>query len=117
MSDAEHLLTTVLEMTPPVQVILDVGAQILELNNIEVAKSWLKKHGAIKEAAVFVDDDDELCVVDYEHKVDLLHASPFITRLDSCLIFLDEAYTRGIDLRLPSYYRAAVTLGAGLTKD
>lgn len=116
-SDAEHLLATVLHLTPPVQVILDVGAQILELNNIEVAKTWLKKHDATKEAAVFVNDEDELCVIDREGRVDLLRASSFFTRLDSCLIFLDEAHTRGIDLRLPSDYRAAVTLGAGLTKD
>lgn len=116
-SDAEHLLATVSQLTPPIQVILDVGAQILELNNIEVAKAWLKKHGANKEAAVFVDDDDELRVVDREGRVDLLRSSSFSTRLDSCLIFLDEAHTRGIDLRLPSHYRAAVTLGAGLTKD
>lgn len=116
-SDAEHLLATVLRLTPPVQVILDVGAQILELNNIEVAKTWLKKHDTTKEAAVFVNDDDELCVVDRQGRVDLLRASSFSTRMDSCLIFLDEAHTRGIDLRLPSHYRAAVTLGAGLTKD
>ncbi|KAK7696887.1 hypothetical protein SLS64_014115 [Diaporthe eres] len=116
-SDADHLLATVLHLTPPVQVILDVGAQILELNNIEVAKTWLKKHDTTKDAAVFVNDDDELCVVDREDRVDLLRASSFFTRMDSCLIFLDEAHTRGIDLRLPSHYRAAVTLGAGLTKD
>lgn len=116
-SDAEHLLATVLDLSPPVQVILDVGAQILELNNIEVAKTWLKKHDATKEAAVFVNGDDELCVVDRGGRVDLLRASSFFARLDSCLIFLDEAHTRGIDLRLPSNYRAAVTLGAGLTKD
>ncbi|KAJ0123975.1 hypothetical protein J7T55_012448 [Diaporthe amygdali] len=116
-SDAEHLLGTIVHLTPPIQVILDVGAQILELNNIEVAKTWLKKHDATMEAAVFVNDDDELCVVDRENRVDLLRASSFFTRLDSCLIFLDEAHTRGTDLRLPSHYRAAVTLGAGLTKD
>lgn len=116
-SDAEHLLATVLHLIPPVQVILDVGAQILELTNIDVAKTWLKKHDSTKEAAVFINDEDELCVVDREDRVDLLRASPFSARLDACLVFLDEAHTRGIDLRLPSDYRAAVTLGASLTKD
>lgn len=117
-SDAEHLLATVLNLTPAAQVILDVGAQIIELTNIEVAKTWLlKSNDSTKEAAVFVNDDDELCVVDREGRVDLLHASSFFTRMDSCLVFLDEAHTRGIDLRLPTHYRAAVTLGSGLTKD
>jgi hypothetical protein len=32
-------------------------------------------------------------------------------------IYHDECHTSGIDLRLPQDYRAAVTLGANLTKD
>jgi hypothetical protein len=116
VSDAQHLLDTVLSLSPPVEVILDVGAQILELVNVEVAKTWLKKHPT-KLAAVFVNDSDELSVVDRDGRVDLLRSSSFFTRLDTCLVFLDEAHTRGIDLVLPGSYRAAVTLGAGLTKD
>jgi hypothetical protein len=33
--------------------------------------------------------------------------------MEACFVFLDEAHTRGIDLKLPSNYRAAVTLGPG----
>ncbi|OQN95283.1 hypothetical protein B0A48_18754 [Cryoendolithus antarcticus] len=116
-SDAQHFLNMVLSLEPPVQVILDVGAQILELNNFELAKTWLSMHDSTKEAAVFVDNFDELCAVDRDDRVELLQTSPFLNRLDSCLIFLDEAHTRGIDLRLPVHYRAAVSLGADLTKD
>jgi hypothetical protein len=43
--------------------------------------------------------------------------SPFAEQLDQCLVFLDEAHTRGTDLKLPTYYRAVVTLGTALTKD
>ncbi|KXT10875.1 hypothetical protein AC579_8995 [Pseudocercospora musae] len=92
-------------------------ATILELNNQEVAATWLKKYNTTKEAAVFVDEFDELCVVDRHGRIALLQTSPFANRLGSCLIFLDEAHTRGIDLKLPSTYRAALTLGANLTKD
>ncbi|KAF7189675.1 hypothetical protein HII31_08995, partial [Pseudocercospora fuligena] len=116
-SDAANLLATVSHLDPPVQVILDVGAQILELNNQEVASTWLQKYDTTKEAAVFVDESDDLCVVDRHGRIDLLQTSPFANRLDSCLVFLDEAHTRGIDLKLPSTYRAALTLGANLTKD
>ncbi|KAI6451532.1 hypothetical protein MCOR17_009703 [Pyricularia oryzae] len=49
--------------------------------------------------------------------MELLQTSPFATALDVCLVFLDEAHTRGTDLKLPDDYRAAVTLGAYLTKD
>ncbi|QBZ56802.1 hypothetical protein PoMZ_01718, partial [Pyricularia oryzae] len=38
-------------------------------------------------------------------------------QLDQCFMFLDEVYIRGTDLKLPIYYRATVTLGAGLTKN
>ncbi|XXH01952.1 hypothetical protein Hte_008315 [Hypoxylon texense] len=81
-SVAETLIDIITKMELPTRVILDVGAQILELNNREVAGR-----------------------------------SPFLSQLDVCLVFLDEAHTRGIDLKLPSNYRAAVTLGANLTKD
>jgi hypothetical protein len=117
LTDAEHLLRTAVGLDPPVQVILDVGAQILELDNLGVAKAWLEKSDTTIEAVVFVSDADELCVVDRKGRVDLLQISPFATRLDACLVFLDESHTRGIDLKLPVHYRAIVTLGANLSKD
>ena len=116
-SDAQHLLSAVMKLDPPVQVILDVGAQILEYDNLGLANEWLKLSDASKEAAVFVNASDELCVVDRKGRVDLLQTSPFASRLDACLAFLDESHTRGIDLKLPLNYRAAVTLGAHLSKD
>jgi hypothetical protein len=118
-SDAELLLSMVTKMTPPAQVILDVGAQILELSNLEVARKWLKimsDHDRTQ-AVVFFNDSDELSVLDHKGRIEPLQTSSFAKQLDVCLVFLDEAHTRGTDLRLPEYYRAAVTLGANLTKD
>jgi hypothetical protein len=68
-------------------------------------------------AVVFVNDSDELCVVDRTGLVELLQVSPYGKQMEACLVFLDEAHTRGIDLHLPQNYRAAVTLGPGITKD
>jgi hypothetical protein len=117
-SDAEHLLKVVNNMEPPTRVILDVGAQILELNNFQVAEKWLgmSKEDSTK-AVVFFNDDEELSVLDRRGCVELLQISPFAKQLGDCLIYLDEAHTRGTDLKLPRDYRAAVTLGANLTKD
>nr|POE84323.1 hypothetical protein CFP56_76392 [Quercus suber] len=117
ITDAERLLNMVMALDPPARVILDVGAQIIELSNIEVAKAWLAKHGEDVLAAVYVNEHDELCIVNRKGQVEALQTSSFATQLNSCLVFLDESHTRGIDLRLPEHYRAAVTLGAGLTKD
>ena len=119
-SDAEMLLRIVARKVPPVKVILDVGAQILELSNLEVAREWLKimPDQSEAQAALFFDDDDELSVIDRQgHVVESLQTSAFAKQLDVCLVYLDEVHTRGIDLRLPDNYRAAVTLGANLTKD
>ncbi|CAI7566940.1 unnamed protein product [Penicillium palitans] len=116
--NAPFLLDLVLFLDPPVQVIMDVGAQILEQTNLEVAKHWLQalpRNGPIK-AIAFVDDDDEICVLD-QKGVELLHNSTYARQMEAFHVFLDEAHSRGIDLKLPPSYRAVVTLGHGITKD
>lgn len=118
-SEAEALLTMVTRMEPRTRVIVDVGAQILEMSNIEVAEEWLKMthdHDTTQ-AVVFFNEADELSVIDRNGRVECLRTSSFAGQLDLCLVFLDEAHTRGTDLKLPDSYRAAVTLGANLTKD
>ncbi|KAI1744920.1 hypothetical protein F4680DRAFT_455891 [Xylaria scruposa] len=119
VSDAKTLLDMVIGMDPPVRVILDVGAQILELDNLEVAREWLSSfhESESTEAVVFFDKHDELSVVDREGRIEPLQVSPYMNQLDLCLVFLDQSHTRGTELKLPRNYRAAVTLGAGLTKD
>ncbi|KAE9567462.1 hypothetical protein CGMCC3_g16424 [Colletotrichum fructicola] len=118
-TDAELLLEMVTRLEPPARVILDVGAQILELDNIGVAKRWLAMTDDHEntQAVIFCDENDQLCVVDRRGRVESFQTSPFAGQTDVCLVFLDEAHTRGTDLKLPASYRAAVTLGAGLTKD
>ena len=117
-SDARRLLELVEKLDPSTQVILDCGAQVLELTNQQVAKTWLAMQpGSQKEAVVFVNDEDEVCVLDRQGRIEMLQTSSYAKQLDKCLVFLDEAHTRGIDLRLPKHYRALVTLGANLTKD
>lgn len=119
-TNAEQLLDVVNVMEPPTRVILDAGAQILELSNIEVAKTWLgredTRHAQAK-AVIFFDDNEELSVLDRSGCIEPLQTSPFSKHLDECLVYLDQAHTRGTDLKLPRNYRAAVTLGANLTKD
>ncbi|KAF1915062.1 hypothetical protein BDU57DRAFT_539445 [Ampelomyces quisqualis] len=115
-SDAEHLLELVVNMQPEVRVMLDCGASILEQNNHQVAEAWLKMRDREIQAVVFFDDEN-LSVLDRVGRVEPLQTSPFAKHLDVCLVYLDEAHTRGTDLKLPRHYRAAVTLGQGLVKD
>jgi hypothetical protein len=115
-SDAEHLLALVVQMQPEVRVILDCGASILEQNNRQVVEAWLGlSDGRIQAVAFF--HDEELSVLDRAGRIEPLQTSPFAKQLGVCLVYLDEAHTRGTDLKLPRDYRAAVTLGQGLVKD
>ncbi|KAF4983724.1 hypothetical protein FZEAL_940 [Fusarium zealandicum] len=117
--DSQLLLGMVADMSKSTRVILDVGAQVIDLTNLEFAQEWLKRYDEDEntQAVIFFNDLDEMNVVDRSGKIEDLQTSPFADQLDRCLVFLDEAHTRGTDLKLPTYYQAAVTLGANLTKD
>lgn len=117
--NSRMLLSTVLGMNTQTRVILDVGAQVIDLTNLEFAQQWLAhyQNDDTTQAVVCFNEDDEIIVLDRSGKVEELKTSPFAEQLDRCLVFLDESHTRGTDLKLPPDYRAVVTLGAGLTKD
>ncbi|KAL4928289.1 uncharacterized protein BDV17DRAFT_291782 [Aspergillus undulatus] len=60
-----ELLRLIKAQQPPIQVLIDFGAQILETSNQEVARLWLKQVSAVRaQAAVFFDENDEPIVVD-----------------------------------------------------
>ncbi|KAG1837163.1 hypothetical protein DFJ58DRAFT_863227 [Suillus subalutaceus] len=109
-------IDSLVAQTPEVRVLLDVGAQMLELRNQELAEAWLRATPSAQ-AAVFVNDDDELVVVSLDGTVESLVSSPFAQQLDQCVVYLDDAHTRGTDVKLPYGFRAAVTLGPKVTKD
>lgn len=112
----QGFIDALLAQDPEIRVLLDVGAQMLELRNQELAEVWLRaKDNA--QAAVFVNDDDEIAVVSRDGTVEPLVSSPFAQQLDQCIVYLDDAHTRGTDVKLPSGFRAAVTLGPKVTKD
>ena len=101
---------------PEIRVLLDVGAQMLELQNEELARYWLTLRPDIS-AAIFFNDSDHLTVVTPDGTIEPFISSPFNRQLDKCVVYLDEAHTRGTDLKLPIGMRAAVTLGPKVTKD
>jgi len=112
-----ELIDRIAQSTPPIRVIIDVGAQILELSSLEAARYWLSLVRPAEAGAVIYFDGDELSVVEREGTTQPFLSSSYVTNTGACLVFLDEAHTRSTDLRLPGDYRAAVTLGPGLTKD
>jgi hypothetical protein len=116
-TDAELILSAVNKMDPEVRVVLDVGATILEMDNEQVARNWLSMRKNDGTQAVVFFSGEQLSVLDVTGRVEPFQVSPFASNLDQCLVYLDEAHTRGTDLQLPRSYRAVVALGANLTKD
>ncbi|KAK2793814.1 hypothetical protein FQN51_001032 [Onygenales sp. PD_10] len=115
--DAKTLLDMVIKAEPQIQVILDVGAQVLELQNEQLARRWLEKDTSTSVEAVIYFHDNELYVLTRDGHKETFVVSPYAMQTEKCLVYLDEVHTRGTDLSLPDHYRAAVTLGPNLTKD
>ena len=109
-------LTILRDQEPEIRVLLDVGAQMLDLKNDELAEMWLAITTNAS-AAIYFNEDDELTVLTRDGSKYLFISSPFAQQLDQCIVYLDDAHTRGTDIKFPSGFRAAVTLGPKVTKD
>ena len=70
-----------------IRMLLDAGAQILELDNIALAKTWLEIDTEA-EAAVFFGADERARVVYRDGKSQPLAASPFLDNLGVCVVYL-----------------------------
>ncbi|KAF8601975.1 hypothetical protein BDV93DRAFT_607791 [Ceratobasidium sp. AG-I] len=113
---AKDFLKLLVGQKPEIRVLLDVGAQMLELQNEDLVRCWLEMRPEIS-AAVFFSDKDELMALPQNGTSVPLATSPFAQQLDKCIVYLDDGHTRGTDLKLPKQTRAAVTLGPKVTKD
>ena len=100
-----------------IKILIDAGAYILEMDNKTLVKKWLKIDSG-PQAAVYFGDDNRAWV-QYRGGKDVvpLLATPFAENLEDCLVYIDEAHTRGVDLKLPQQAHGALTLGLGQTKD
>ncbi|KAG2112417.1 hypothetical protein DEU56DRAFT_935108 [Suillus clintonianus] len=113
---AGELLKVIAKQTPEIRVLLDVGAQVLDLENDEVAKMWLDINQDAQ-AAIYFDRHDRFVVRTRDNVIEPFSASCFAQQLDQCVLYLDDEHTRGMDIKLPRGFRAAVTLGPKVTKD
>ncbi|CAE6444681.1 unnamed protein product [Rhizoctonia solani] len=116
IASARDFVDSLAMQSPIIDVLLDVGAQMLDMTNEELARYWLGlRPDAL--AAVYFNDNDELLVLSQDEGPSRLITSPFAQRLDKCIVYLDDSHTRGTDLKLPRDARGAVTLGPKVTKD
>ena len=112
----QAFLRLVATQQPEIQALLDVGSQILDLSNVQVAKAWLE---IARDAAgaIYFNDSDELMVLTRNGSISPLSSSALSQQLSRCVVYLDHAHTRGTDIKFPVGSRAAVTLGPKVTKD
>jgi hypothetical protein len=101
---------------PQIRVLLDIGAQMLDLQNKELVQYWLDINQMAK-AGIYFDDDDQLMVISRDGTIESFRSSPYREQTGNCIVYLDDAHTRGTDLKLPRDWKAAVTLGRKVTKD
>lgn len=99
-----------------IRMLLDAGAQIIESDNITLARMWLEVDSD-PDAAVYFAENGQAWVLYRDGRGQPFAASPYLNNLAACCVYLDEAHTRGVDLKMPSNARAALTLGMGQTKD
>ncbi|CAF3342468.1 unnamed protein product [Rotaria socialis] len=116
-ANLETILYEITNYKPMINVILDVGALLVEGTNREIAMKWLKlsDKNKIDYAVYFEFDCVVVCDRQFQHHSFL--TSPASEQLDRCVIYLDEVHTRGTDFKFPNGFTAAVTLGSGVTKD
>lgn len=101
-----------------IRILIDAGAYILEMDNITLAHTWLMIDHEAKAAIYFRSDNQAWVHYRGDTKNDApLLATPFADDLSECVVYLDQAHTRGIDLRFPLYARGALTLALKQTKD
>jgi hypothetical protein len=99
-----------------IRMLIDAGAQILEMDNLSLVKAWLKVDHEAPAAVYFNTENKPFVFYRHGSQIPLL-ASPFADNLGHCLVYLDQAHTRGTDLKMPAGARGALTLGLGQTKD
>ncbi|KAF8901480.1 hypothetical protein CPB84DRAFT_1815184 [Gymnopilus junonius] len=91
---------------------LATNAQVLEYLLRPENEHYICTESSKGQPCVFF-DADQLSVISKDGLVEPLYSSPFYQRLNECIVYLDDAHTRGTDLKLPPHYRAADRLVQG----
>ncbi|KAK6330344.1 hypothetical protein TWF696_003440 [Orbilia brochopaga] len=99
-----------------IRILIDAGAQILEMDNRELVTIWMEIDFQAP-AAIYFDKTNKPYVLYRNGSNVPLLATPYAEDSADCLIYLDESHTRGTDLKMPRHARGALTLGLGQTKD
>ena len=111
---AASLLRAAANWTPPLHALIDTGALVTGMSNLEVAHALLGLGLAHMRGCVFIDDEG--------HKRILLRDGLRVMRLEQCglapserFTFYDQVNTTGMDIPQPQASHAALTLSKDMT--
>lgn len=115
----EELIVKIATHDAQCRVMIDVAAHIVDLTNQEAASIFLRscEESDEVEVAVFFGQSGELLVIDRNDTIQPFYSSRYQRQMNHCVVFLDQAHSRGTDLPFPHEWNAAVILGTELTKD
>ncbi|RKF57979.1 putative p-loop containing nucleoside triphosphate hydrolase [Erysiphe neolycopersici] len=99
-----------------ISVLLDAGAQIMEMDNLSLVKAWMNINLQAS-AAFYFDKDNKPRILYRNGRLAPFYSTTFSENLEQCLVYLDQVHTRGTDLKLPPLAYGALTLGPNQTKD
>ncbi|CAF4043098.1 unnamed protein product [Rotaria sordida] len=116
-TNSYEILNHIIHSNSMINVIIDVGALFIDGTNRQIAIKWLELSDKSKVDYAIYFEMDSIFVCDRQSQHHAFQTSPASERLDRCIVYLDESHTRGTDFKFPNDFRAAVTLGNGLTKD
>lgn len=98
--------------------LFDAGALMLEFNNEQMAREWLRLASDKNyDAAVYFDSKDVLQTVDRNGFVVEYDCSVYRDSLSRCLVYVDDGHIRGTNLKFPNKWKGVVTLSGQITRD
>lgn len=101
-----------------IRLLIDAGAYILDMDNKALVERWLEIDTEAKAAVFFRPDNRAWVTYRGGRKPETpLLATPFVDRLEDCVVLLDQSHTRGTDFKFPPRTRGALTLALNQTKD
>ena len=105
------LLTSVASADPPIRALIDTGALVTGMSNLDVARFLLEKGLKWAEGCVFLDENDRQMIVMRRGweviPLQRVAAMPMSKRFT----FYDQVHTTGMDIKQAAAAQAAITLG------
>ena len=91
--DTRRLIEQMIGVDAAIRVLIDVGAQVIDVENAALVHIWLGKVAEV-DAGIYFDAEDNIRVMTRDGRSEPLYTSSFQSRMDRCLVYLDEVHTR-----------------------